>query len=65
MFYWLFYNIVEFVAKKIEIWTSTLARFLPWVVLFFSEQGSRIELIPFAMSQTSHDTSLDYPQHIV
>ena len=31
----------------------------------FSEQGSRIELIPFAMSQASRNTSLDYPQHII
>ena len=27
----------------------------------FSGQGGRIELIPFAMSQASWDTSLDYP----
>ena len=31
----------------------------------FSGQGGRIELIPFALSQASWDTSLDYPQHII
>ena len=28
----------------------------------FSRQGDRIELIPFALSQASSDTSLDYTQ---
>jgi hypothetical protein len=31
----------------------------------FSSQGDRIELIPFALSHASWDTSLDYPQHII
>ena len=31
----------------------------------FSGQGDRIQLIPFALSQASRDTSLDYPQHII
>ena len=35
------------------------------ILVIYSEQGTRIELIPFAMSQASRDTSLDYPQHII
>ena len=31
----------------------------------FSGQGNRIELIHFALSQASWDTSLDYPQHTI
>ena len=35
-----------------------------WHVLdVFSQQVSPIELIPFALVQTSPDTSLEYPQH--
>ena len=31
----------------------------------FSGQSDQIELIPFALSRYSRDTSLDYPQHII
>jgi hypothetical protein len=36
-----------------------------YVLGVFSRQGHRIEPIPFALSQPSWDTSLDYPQRII
>ena len=35
------------------------------ILAVFSDLRGLIELIPFAMSQASWDTSLDYPQHII
>ena len=45
---------------------SKLECLLKWHVLdVFSALLGRIELILFAMSQASRETSLEYPQHII
>jgi hypothetical protein len=58
------HKIPSLLQKKLD--SSDSERQLKCPILdVFSALGVSIELIPFAMRQTSRETSLNYPQHIL